>query len=124
MLSLAPSTRNGACSYQRTISEDCIAFLSTWREGCMVRGRCDEMPCKLGHQAHTPCYRRGYRQNESILTAKETFNALPESSEPYSDYDIGILAEIITHAEAMAQQQARKHKGESPDRHWPPSAVL
>lgn len=56
------------------------------------------------------------------MTAKETFNALPESSEPYSDYDIGILAEIISHAEAVAQHQARKHKGESLGSTLPPPA--
>lgn len=42
----------------------------------------------------------GGRFRDTDAAAHATYNALPESVEPYSDYDISILSEILTHAES------------------------
>jgi hypothetical protein len=50
---------------------------------------------------------RSYRDAADAVaqaTAKETYNALTAASDPYSDYDLGILSEILTHAEAEARR--------------------
>jgi len=42
----------------------------------------------------------------------ETYHALPAPERAYTEYDYGIVAEIIQFAELRAQEEARKGKGD------------
>ena len=41
----------------------------------------------------------------------ETYRALPAAEHPYSNYDMSVIAEILTLAEHQAQEAYRKGKG-------------
>jgi hypothetical protein len=56
----------------------------------------------------------GYRLDEHDSTsaaAYETYRALPAAEHPYSEYDLTVIAEILTLAESQAYAAARKGKG-------------
>jgi len=58
------------------------------------------------------CCRPAYRNTDHVpLGTLETYRALPASDHPYSEYDFGIIAEIIQFAELRAEDEFRKSKG-------------
>ena len=60
-----------------------------------------------------PFHARANRDPGPDATVMETYLALPGSEYIYSEYDLGIIADILTTAEHSAANLARKGKGKS-----------